>query len=190
MEFLERNNKFSSGEVRTEAEMWTASTEANLRGLHRASDVELVRLIKHPFIAVGARVEQHDFVAGRESLTSKFGVSGHRATKMNDRRCMPDDLFYRSLRIGIEVAKPEVALVRVVSQGVQTVSESVPCRFVAGNDKKNEKRSELLRAKSVTINFGSHQCRSDVVTGFGATALTEFLSIRCVASLSSVKERP
>jgi hypothetical protein len=54
LEFLERNNKFSAGEVRTEAEMWTAGTEANLRGLHRASNIEPVRLIKHPFIAVGA----------------------------------------------------------------------------------------------------------------------------------------
>ena len=121
MEFLERDNKFSSGEVRTEAEMWTAGTEANLSGLHGTSDVELVRLIEHAFIAVGARVEQHHFVAGRESLTSEIGVCGHRATKMNDRRCIPDDLFHRSLRIGVEVAKPEVALVRVVSQGVQTV---------------------------------------------------------------------
>ena len=66
--------------------MWAAGTEANLRGLHRASDVELVRLIKYPFIAIGARVEQHHFVAGRESLTSEFGVCGHRATKMNDWR--------------------------------------------------------------------------------------------------------
>jgi hypothetical protein len=54
MEFVERNNEFSAGEVRTEAEMWTAGTEANLRGLHRASNIEPVRLIKHPFIAVGA----------------------------------------------------------------------------------------------------------------------------------------
>ena len=137
MEFLERDYEFSSGEVRTEAEMWSASPEANLRGLHRASHVELVGVVKHPLITVGARVEQHHFVASRELFPSEFGVSGHRATEMNHRRCIPDDLFYRSLRIGIEVAKPEVALVRVVSQGVQTVGESVPCRFVAGNDKKN-----------------------------------------------------
>ena len=126
MEFLERNNKLSAGEVRTEAEMWSASTEANLRGLHRASDVELVGVVKHPLITVGARVEQHHFVASRESFPSEFGVSGHRATEMNHRRCIPDDLFYRSLRIGIEVAKPEVALVRVMGQRGQTMVESVP----------------------------------------------------------------
>ena len=129
MELFERNNQFSSGEVRTEAEMWSASTEANLRGLHWASHVELVGVVKHPLITVGARVEQHHFVASRELFPSEFGVSGHRATEMNHRRCIPDDLFYRGLRIGIEVAKPEVALVRVVSQGVQTVGERSPVVF-------------------------------------------------------------
>ena len=68
--------------------MRTAGAEADLGRLQRAGDVEPVRVVEHPLVAVGRVVEHHDLVAGLQFVPADLGVLGGGATEV-DRRASP-----------------------------------------------------------------------------------------------------
>ena len=78
-QLFEQNPDLGAGEVRAEAEMRSGPEREVQVG--RAIDVERVGIVEHVGVAIRARVDVEQHVAGCEGAPPELGVAGDRARK-------------------------------------------------------------------------------------------------------------
>ena len=108
-------------------------------------------------VAVRGVEPHHDLLALGDRLAADLGVLGGGAAEVDHRRRPAHDLLDRVLRVGVEVARPQRALVGVLLERPHPVADRGAGGLVAGDDEQDEERRELGDGQPLTVDLGVHE---------------------------------
>ena len=127
------------------------------------SNIEAVRIVENPRIAVGRPVPQRHMIAGPDRLAVQFHIANRRPSELNDGSGPSHNFVDRRVDETVGVIGQTINLVGVVDQCQNATTQRVSGGLVASVDEKAEIAVQFLFGELSAIDVGVDQNGAEVV---------------------------